>query len=65
MLKSLGTTLLAVGALVGLMLLILRKGVFGGWMVVLVLCALLIVVTVVSELVKMHGKKVQGRDRHP
>ena len=34
-------------------------------LVLIVLCVLLYGVTIVSELVKMHGKKVQGRDRHP
>lgn len=65
MLKSLTSTLVGIGILVGVMLMVLRKGVWGAGLVLIVLCVLLYAVTFVSELVKMHGKKVQGRDRHP
>ena len=66
MLKSLTSTLCAIGLLVGLMLMILKRGVFGVGAVLVVLCVLLMLVTVASELVKMkHGKKVQGRNRQP
>lgn len=65
MLKSLTSTIVAIGILIGLMLMILKKGVFGVGLVLIVLCVLLMLVTFVSELVKIHGKKVQGRDRHP
>ena len=65
MLKSLTSTIVAIGILIGLMLMVLKRGVFGVGLVLVVLCVLLMLVTVVSELVKMHGKKVQGRNRHP
>lgn len=65
MLKSLTSTIVAIGILVGVMLMVLKRGVFGVGVVLVVLCVLLMLVTIVSELVKMHGKKVQGRDRHP
>ena len=65
MLKSLTSAIVAIGILIGVMLMVLRKGVFGAGLVLIVLCVLLYGVTIVSELVKMHGKKVQGRDRHP
>jgi Na+-transporting methylmalonyl-CoA/oxaloacetate decarboxylase gamma subunit len=65
LLKSLTSTLVGIGILVGVMLMVLRKGVWGAGLVLIVLCVLLYAVTFVSELVKMHGKKVQGRDRHP
>ena len=64
MLKSLTSTIVGIGILVGVMLMVLRKGVWGAGLVLIVLCVLLYAVTFVSELVKMHGKKVQGRDRH-
>ena len=65
MLKSLTSTIVAIGILVGVMLMILKRGVFGVGVVLVVLCVILMLVTIVSELVKMHGKKIQGRDRHP
>ncbi len=65
MLKSLTSTIVAIGILIGVMLMVLKRGVFGVGVVLVVLCVLLMLVTIVSELVKMHGKKVQGRDRHP
>ena len=65
MLKSLTSAIVGIGILIGVMLMILRKGVFGAGLVLIILCVLLYAVTFVSELVKMHGKKFQGRDRHP
>jgi Na+-transporting methylmalonyl-CoA/oxaloacetate decarboxylase gamma subunit len=64
-LKSLTSAIVGIGILVGVMLMVLKKGVWGAGLVLIVLCVLLYAVTFVSELVKMHGKKVQGRDRHP
>ena len=64
MLKSLTSTICAIGLLIGAMLLILKRGAFGAGIVLIVLCGLLYLVTFVSEAVKLfHGKKVQGRDR--
>jgi len=65
LLKSLTSAIVAIGILIGVMLMVLKRGVFGVGVVLVVLCVLLMLVTIVSELVKMHGKKVQGRDRHP
>jgi Na+-transporting methylmalonyl-CoA/oxaloacetate decarboxylase gamma subunit len=65
LLKSLTSAIVGIGILIGAMLMILRKGVWGAGLVLIVLCVLLYAVTFVSELVKIHGKKVQGRDRHP
>ena len=65
MLKSLTSAIVGIGILIGVMLMVLKKGVWGAGLVLIVLCVLLYAVTFVSELVKMHGKKVQGRDRHP
>jgi hypothetical protein len=48
--RSLGATLLAMGALVGVMVLVLRKGPIGGLSVVLVVVALLFVVTALAAL---------------
>jgi len=62
-LKSLWTTIFGAALLIGALLLILKKG-FWGPLILLVLCALYFVTTVVSEFLKLHGKKVQGRDRH-
>jgi hypothetical protein len=65
-LKSLTSTICAIGVLIGVMLLIVRKGAFGAGLVIIILCGLLYLVTFASEAVKLfHGKKVQGRDRHP
>ena len=64
MLKPLFSALLGIAGLVALMALILRKGVWGP-LILLLLAGLYFGVSVVSELVKMYGKKVQGRDRHP
>ena len=63
--KSLGSVLAGTAVLIGVMFMILRKGVLGAGLILVLLGVLLLVVTFVSELVKMHGKKVQGRDRHP
>jgi hypothetical protein len=62
--KSLGGILASVAILVGLMFLILRKGVLGAGLILIVMGVLLLVTTFVSELFKLHGKKVQSRDRH-
>lgn len=64
MLKPLAGILLGVAGLVLAMALILRKG-FWGPLILLGLAALYFGVTVVSELVKLYGQKVRGRDRHP
>ncbi len=63
--KSLGGTLAGIAILIGLMFMILRKGALGAGLILVVMGVLLVIVTFVGELVKMHGKKVQGRDRHP
>jgi cell division protein FtsW (lipid II flippase) len=62
--KSLGTTLVAITALAAIMMKIVTKSWFGP-MIVLVLAALYFVLTVVSEFFKIHGEKVQDRNRHP
>ena len=61
--KSLGTTLVAITALAAVMMKIVTKSWFGP-MIVLVMAALYFVLTVVSEFLKIHGEKVQNRDRH-
>ena len=63
--KSLGSVLASIAILVGLMFMILKRGVLGAGIVLILMGVLLLVVTFVSELFKLHGKKVQGRDRHP
>jgi len=63
-LKPLAGALLGIAGLVLLMALILRKGLWGP-LILLALAGLYFGVTVVSELVKLYGEKVQGRDRHP
>jgi hypothetical protein len=63
-LKSLAGILLGIAGLVLLMALILRKG-FWGPLILLGLAVLYFGVTVVSELVKLYGQKIHGRDRHP
>ncbi len=62
--KSLGTTLVAITALGAIMMKIVTKSSFGP-MIVLVMAALYFVLTVVSEAFKIHGEKVQDRNRHP
>ncbi|HUR37955.1 MAG TPA: hypothetical protein VM222_00590 [Planctomycetota bacterium] len=62
--KSLGTTLVAITALAAVMMKIVTKSWFGP-MIVLVMAALYFVLTVVSEAFKIHGEKVQDRNRHP
>jgi cell division protein FtsW (lipid II flippase) len=62
--KSLGTTLVAITALAAVMMKIVTKSWFGP-MIVLVMAALYFVLTVVSEFFKIHGEKVQDRNRHP
>ena len=63
--KSLGSTLAAIAILIGLMFMILRKGALGAGLILVAMGVLLVIVTFVGELVRMHGQKVQGRDRHP
>ena len=63
MLKSLWATIIGTALLIAALLLILKKG-FWGPLILLVLCALYFGVTVISEFLKLNGKKVQGRDRH-
>jgi len=63
-LKSLWSVLVAAGLGLAAMLLILRKG-FWGPLILLGLCALYFATSVVAEAVKIYGKKIQGRDRHP
>jgi hypothetical protein len=62
--KSLGTVIIACAALAAVMMKIVTKSWFGP-MIVLVMAALYFVLTVVSEFFKIHGEKVQDRDRHP
>jgi len=62
--KSLGTTLVAITALAAIMMKIVTKSWFGP-MIVLVMAALYFVLTVVYEAFKIHGEKVQDRNRHP
>jgi O-antigen/teichoic acid export membrane protein len=62
---TLGSVLAAIVVLIGILFMILRKGVIGAGIILVGMGVLLFVVTFVSELVKLHGKKVQGRDRHP
>ena len=62
--KSLGTVILARAALAAVMMKIVTKSWFGP-AIVLVLAALYFVLTVVSEAIKIHGEKVQNRNRHP
>ncbi len=61
---SIGTILFGIGILVAAMLMIVRKSYFG-LLIVLGMAVLYFVLTVLSEALKIHGKKVQGRDRHP
>ena len=61
--KSLGTIIFAVAALSAVMMKIVTKSWFGP-AIVLVMAALYFVLTVVSEFFKIHGKKVQDRNRH-
>jgi uncharacterized membrane protein len=62
---TLGSILAATAVLIGVMFMILRKGVIGAGIILVGMGVLLFVVTFVSEFLKLHGKKVQGRDRHP
>lgn len=61
---SLGTILFGVGILAVAMLMIVRKSFFG-LLIVLGMAVLYFVLTVVSEAIKIHGEKVQGRNRNP
>ena len=62
--KSLGTVLVGTTALAAIMMKIVTKSWFGP-MIVLVMAALYFVLTVISEAFKIHGEKVQDRNRHP
>lgn len=62
--KSLATVILSVAVLAAVMMKIVTKSWFGP-AIVLVMAALYFVLTVVSEAFKIHGEKVQNRDRHP
>jgi hypothetical protein len=62
--KSLGTTLVAITALAAIMMKIVTKSWYGP-AIVLAMAALYFVLTVVSEFFKIHGEKVQDRNRHP
>ncbi len=62
--KSLGTVLFTVAALSAVMMKIVTKSWFGP-AIVLVMAALYFVLTIVSEAFKIHGEKVQDRNRHP
>ena len=61
--KSLGTVIFAVAALSAVMVKIVTKSWLGP-VIVLAMAALYFVLTVVSEFLKIHGEKVQNRDRH-
>ena len=61
--KSLGTVLVGTTALAAVMMKIVTKSWFGP-MIVLVMAALYFVLTVISEAFKIHGEKVQDRNRH-
>ena len=61
--KSLGTIILAVAALTAVMMKIVTKSWLGP-MLVLGMAALYFVLTVISEFFKIHGEKVQNRNRH-
>lgn len=63
MVKSLLSTIIGAALVICALLLIVRKG-FWGPLILLALCVLYFGVTIVSEFLKLHGKKVQGRDRH-
>ncbi|HZE97988.1 MAG TPA: hypothetical protein VE981_13245 [Planctomycetota bacterium] len=62
--KSLGTVIFATAALAAVMMKIVTKTWFGP-MIVLIMAALYFVLTVISEAFKIHGEKVQDRNRHP
>ena len=62
--KSLFSALLGIAGLIALVLLILKKGIWGP-LILLALAVLYFVISVLSEAVKLYGKKIQGRDRHP
>jgi len=62
--KSLGTVIIGAAALAAVMMKIVTKSWFGP-LIVLVMAALYFVLTVVSEAFKIHGEKVQNRNRHP
>lgn len=61
--KSLGTVLFTVAVLAAVMMKIVTKSWFGP-LIVLAMAALYFVLTIVSEAFKIHGEKVQNRNRH-
>lgn len=63
--KSLAGVLMGIALLVGAMFLVLRKGPFGAGIILVGIAGLYFLTTLASEIVKLYGKKVQGRDRHP
>ena len=63
--KSLGSAIGGIALMVGVMLMVLKKGVWGAGLVFIFLAILLYGVTFASELWKLiHGKNVRGRDRN-
>lgn len=62
--KSLGTVILAIAALSAVLMKIVTKSWFGP-AIVLGMAALYFVLTIVSEAFKIHGEKIQNRNRHP
>ena len=62
--KSLFSALLGIAGLIALVLLILKKGIWGP-LILLALAVLYFGISVLSEAVKLYGKKIQGRDSHP
>ena len=61
---SLATILFGVAVMVMSMFMIIRKSFFG-LLILLGLALVYFVLTIVSEAFKIHGKNVQGRNRHP
>ncbi len=61
---SLATILFGVAVMVMSMVMIVRKSFFG-LLILLGLALVYFVLTIVSEALKIHGKNVQGRNRHP
>lgn len=62
--KSLGTVIIAIAALSAVMMKIVTKS-WVGPAIVLAMAALYFVLTIVSEWFKIHGEKIQNRNRHP
>jgi hypothetical protein len=61
---SLATVLFGIAALTVAGLMIVRKSFFG-LLIVLGMTVLYFVLTIVSEAIKIHGEKTEGRNRHP